>query len=257
MRVFIFFVATALTGLMSAQSIAAVVAYTQDFEGLDRNSLTALEDDGWRFFANVTNTAGNTVYTYGPFTAPNDVANPNISVISDSGSGGNPPTGSQGLVAFNDYDNGDHGNGMNRTIGISMFQEQTIDAADIGTSHVFSFTAAPQDDLSGSTSTASAFVLTLDPNAGFARTNFLTADTSALAPGNTDFSIQIDLTDPALAGQLLQFGFSNSADNFGPTAVNYDNLSFTEVAAVPEPGSLSMLGLISVGLCVRRRRRKA
>ncbi|MDH3511051.1 MAG: S-layer homology domain-containing protein [Gammaproteobacteria bacterium] len=40
-------------------------------------------------------------------------------------------------------------------------------------------------------------------------------------------ALQIDLADPALDGQLLQFGFENVSEQFGNTGVYYDNLDFT------------------------------
>lgn len=253
-------VAAVAASAFAASSEAQLQTYTQNFEGLDRTNGSALDQDGYQLFVNVFDETGNNfVYNYGPFPAPNDIANPNISVISDAASGGNPPAGDQGLVIFNDYNNGDHGNGTNRRIEVNVFQQQTIGAADLGQTYTFSFLAAPvldgngQNVIAGSDSDAIAFIKTLDPNNGFAQTNFITLDTSALT-GPENLSIDIDILDPLLVGQILQFGFANTADNFGPTAVNYDNLSFSNGLAIPEPASAALLA-IGGTLLIRRRRR--
>ncbi|MBT8469347.1 MAG: hypothetical protein KJN97_11425, partial [Deltaproteobacteria bacterium] len=73
-------------------------------------------------------------------------------------------------------------------------------------------------------STALAYIQTLDPGAGFSRTNFETLDTTNLPDAWDRYSISVDLTDPLLEGQLLQFGFSATASNFEPSGVFYDNI---------------------------------
>jgi hypothetical protein len=73
-------------------------------------------------------------------------------------------------------------------------------------------------------STALAYIQTLDPAAGFNRTNFVTEDTTNLPEDWARYSISVDLTDPLLEGQLLQFGFSATASNFEPSGVFYDNV---------------------------------
>ena len=245
-------VAGTLTLGLAAGASAQLSPYSQDFESLDRTSGSALADDGYNLFVNVFDPSGSTLlYNYGVFPAPNDINNPNISVISDDSSA---PVGDQGLVVFSDYNNGDHANG-NR-IEVNVFQEQNITAADLGNTYTFSFTAAPvldgngQNVLNGTATDTLAYIQTLDPNAGFARTNFITAPTDMLAAGNTQISLDIDLTDPLLAGQILQFGFQNTASNYEPSGVNYDNISF---GIVPEPASLALVGLGTLALLGRRR----
>lgn len=232
--------------LATASSHAALTSYSQDFEGLDRTQATALGADGWKIFMNAFIGTSTTVdYGYGVFDAPNDIVAPNISVISEN-VGGEPPVGTQGLVVFSDYNNaGEHSNGDN--IEVNFFQEQTISALDVGQTYRFSFVSNKGDI--GGNATAAAFIKTLDPNQGFAQTNIFTVDTGALPDGN--FTNSIDITiDPALDGQLLQFGFSNLATDFDPSGVNYDNVSF---GLIPEPAS-AVLGGIGSMLLLRRRR---
>ncbi len=242
------FTAGLLSAALAPAGFAQLSSYSQDFEALDRTSGSALADDGWKLFVNVYQSNGvNTIYNYGVFTAPNNIAAPNISVISDSTAA---PVGNQGLVVFNDYNNGDHGLNPDRRIEVNVFQEQIISAADIGQVYEFSFIAAPDANLINLNTLATAFIKTLNPLAGFATTNFVTVDTSLLAAGNTALSVQLDLSDPALEGQILQFGFNNTAGNFEASGVNYDNISFD---IVPEPASLALIGLGGLMMATRRR----
>ncbi len=73
-------------------------------------------------------------------------------------------------------------------------------------------------------SEARAYIQTLDPGAGFNRTNFVPLDTTNLPESWDRYSIQLALTDPLLEGQILQFGFSATASNFEPSGVFYDNV---------------------------------
>lgn len=79
-------------------------------------------------------------------------------------------------------------------------------------------------------SEARAYIQTLDPNAGFSRTNNVVFDTTDLPDTWDRYSISLDLTDPLLEGQLLQFGFSATASNFEPSGVFYDNVSIDPAA---------------------------
>jgi hypothetical protein len=83
-------------------------------------------------------------------------------------------------------------------------------------------------------SSALAYIQTLDPGAGFNRTNFETVDTTNLPDAWDRYSISVDLTDPLLEGQLLQFGFSATASNFEPSGVFYDNVLVDPDAAYAE-----------------------
>ena len=73
--------------------------------------------------------------------------------------------------------------------------------------------------------TAVAFIKTLDPSAGFATTNNITVNTTAIPDSWNRYSIQI-VVDNALIGQVLQFGFAATATNFEPSGVFYDNVAF-------------------------------
>ena len=78
------------------------------------------------------------------------------------------------------------------------------------------------------TTTAQAFVKTLDPNAGFATTNNIVFDTTDLPETWGTYTVTLDLSDPALEGQILQFGYQTLAKDFQPAGNFYDN----NVAAV-------------------------
>lgn len=228
--------------------------YSQDFEGLDRSSPTALSDDGWELFASST---GGTLpdfadFAVGPFPAPNDINSPFNSVISDANSGGNPPAGNQGFTLLSDFGSPlTQVNADTRTLNISVFQTQVIGAGDIGSVWSFDFLAQGNAVAPTGGQTVEAFLVTLDPNAGFSATNTLTLDLTGLNPlEQLNGSLEIDLSDPLLEGQLLQFGFRNTAADGTFAFIDADNLNFS---VVPEPASLALLGLGGLAALARRR----
>ena len=175
-------------------------------------------NDGWLVFANVFGPDWGYWYGYGPFPAPNDGFG--FCAIADGE--GNGAQGVQQLVVFSDYNNADHGNGA--FIESNTFQEQIIGPGDVTETWVFEFQAKMGNLELGST--ALAFIKTLDPNAGWATTNFITVDMTATPAQWTDYSITIDI-DPTLDGQILQIGFQNVATNYEGSGVFYDNVNLT------------------------------
>ena len=79
-------------------------------------------------------------------------------------------------------------------------------------------------DLAGGT-TAVAFIKTLDPNAGYATTNFITVDMTSIPATWGDYSLAI-VIDGTLPGQLLQIGCASTATNYEGSGVFYDNINF-------------------------------
>ncbi|MFO7655096.1 MAG: hypothetical protein R6X25_14955 [Candidatus Krumholzibacteriia bacterium] len=199
----------------------ALQPYSQDFEGLVQTDTGALANDGWLVFANVFGPDWSYWYGYGPFPAPND--GPAFSQIV-TGEGG-AAQGTQQLVVISDYNNADHGNGA--FIESNVFQEQTVTAGDVGQTWFFGFDAKI-GNLEGST-TALAFIKTLDPGSSYAMTNFITVDMTAIPATWSDFGLSI-VIDPGLVGQILQFGFANTATNYAGSAVFYDNVIFNNLA---------------------------
>jgi beta-glucanase (GH16 family) len=230
-----------------AESVPATIVYSQDFENLDAGNPDALGTnggDGFVVFASVWDGEVGTgvfQYQYGPFPAPN--GGPGFSAIA--GGEGGVDQGAQYLNIYSDYNNQDHGNGL--TINTSVFQEprslaSPIEPADIGLCWTFTFDykSPAFDGIAdpASNATANAFIVTLDPNAGFAATNDIRFDTTDAS--NADWasgSIDIDTADPALVGQILQFGFNTTATNFEDSGVFYDNIviSTRPGACPPDP----------------------
>ena len=206
------------------------VVYAQDFEALDANSATTLSDDGWVFFANVFDGSGVFKFPYGPFGAPNATVSPSDTFISAVVTGeGDAPQGDQQLSVFSDYNccqpNSGHLNGTDR-VEINVFQEiNPIPASFIGQNVVFSFDVK-RGNIEGAT-TALAFITTLDPNTGFSQTNFVPFELTNITAVWSRASITLDLTDPALEGQILQVGFRNTAQNFEGSGIFYDNVLLT------------------------------
>jgi len=192
----------------------------------------ALGGAGFLGFANVFGPSANPppLYSYGVFPAPNGT--PGFSSVA-TGQGG-VPQGSQQLVTYSDYNNPDHAVG-NR-IETNVFQEQIIGVPDFNKTYTFSFDAK-KGDITGS-STALAFIKTLDPANGYFMTNFVTVDTTNLASVWNTYALNL-LVTPSLNGQILQFGFLTNATNYEASGVFYDNLNF---AAVPVPAAVWLFG---------------
>ena len=223
--------AATLASLMcfTATSWAQLSTYSQNFESLVQADLNALDNDGWKIFGNVWNAGGGYAYGYGVFAAPNNPGAPAFSLIA-AGAGG-VPQGAQQLVVFNDYNNGDHSQ-VAWTIESNVFQEQNIGVGDDGNTWAFTFDAKLGDI--GGASTALAFIKTLDPNAGFATTNFLTVDMTAIPTTWATYSIPIPIT-AGLVGQILQIGFSNqviTSQPSDPSGIFYDNINFAPQGTV-------------------------
>jgi hypothetical protein len=198
---------------------AAITPYSQDFEGLALPSPGGLLGDGWLVFGNVFDDSGVYQYGYGPDPAPNNSDAPAFCLIA-TGQGG-AAQGAQQLVVFSDYNNGDHGN-ADWVIETVVFQEQTIEAGDVGALVDFTFDAK-MGDLTGA-SEAAAFIKTLDPAAGYATTNFVTTDMTSIPTTWGTYSVQLSI-DAGLVDQILQFGFLTRASNYEASGVYYDNVN--------------------------------
>ncbi len=198
--------------------------YQQNFESLNRENPTALADDGWTVYGNVFDSGTmDFLYGYGPFVAPNDGAAFSAIVTGQGG----VEQGEQQLAVYSDYNNADHAGG--RLIESIFYRERAITAADSGRTITFSFDAKrgnindPGDPLCPCTTTAVAFIKTLNPAAGFATTNLIVENTTALPDSWGRYSITLPVV-PALVDQLLQVGFSSTATLYQPSGNFYDNL---------------------------------
>lgn len=208
--------AAAFLCLVPGVGHAALAAYSQNFETLVKTDPNALSANGWVVYGNVFSPDHSTfLYGYGTFPAPNPGGG--FSAI-DAGQGGTDQ-GLQQLSIYNDYNNTDHANGDQ--IEANVFREQTIGAADVGKQWTFQFDAKIGNLVAPST--ALAFIKTLDPNNGYATTNFLSINTTALPATWSTFSIPIAITAP-LVGQILQIGFANTASHYVASGVFYDNI---------------------------------
>ena len=204
--------------------------FFDDFEGLNRDDPNALANAGWNGAAAGITPSGGLQF-FANFSAPNNIDSPQLSVISDSSSG-SPPAGNQGLVVFSDYNSDIHsGNPAFESLIISIFQQRTISAADIGNTIEFSWVADGNALPPTGDTLTEAFLLTLDPNNNFNTTNQLDFDTTTTADGALAInSLTLDLSDPLLEGQILQFGFRNTANSFNGSAVDYDNVALTVIS---------------------------
>ena len=217
-----------------------VCDYEQDFESLDPGAPDALQSDQWLYFGSVFDGTGAFKFGFGPFPAP--TTSGQVSAIA-TGQGG-PDQGANQLLVFSNYDCCDpapgtteqqgHRNGTD-LVDTFVFQEiNPILASDIGRTFTFTFDAK-RGNIGGNT-TAEAYILTLDPDAGFAITNRVALDTTDLPTSWGTYSITLDLSDSRLEGQILQFGFITTASNFEPAGNFYDNISFCAPGGGGDPG---------------------
>jgi hypothetical protein len=224
--------------LVSVSSHAALSNYTQNFENLDQLSESALADDGWLAYGNVYSPDdGTDLRGYGG-PAPNVQDFPGFSFIID-GQGG-PEQGDQQLGVVSDYFNEDDQNAGN-IIEANVYQEQIIDANDLGSTWRFSFDAkmGPDPFGVGGVTTAHAFIKVLDlQNMTYEILAYETIETTSLLDTWGSYAIDITL-DGEWAGQLLQFGFLNESTNFDPSLIVYDNVNFGQV---PLPGAALLFG---------------
>ena len=208
----------------------ALEPYSQNFEDLIQSDISALANDGWLVFGNVSEPDGTYLYGYGPFPAPNDgFAFSQIALFE-----GGDEQGLQQLVVFSDYNNLDHAAG--NIIESNVFQEQTIEAGDLNHAWDFNF-QAKRGNLEGG-STATAFIKTLDPANGYAITNFITAEMTDIPETWNAYSLSLTIGED-LEGQLLQIGFMNTATEYEGSGIFYDNLEFLDmgIVAVPDVGA--------------------
>lgn len=230
------FFAAALLLLAPVASHAALASYTQDFEALVQSDPLALSSNSWRYYGNVFTAANVFIYGYGG-PAPNN-NNQFCNVVLGEGGA---PQGNQQMVVYSDYNNIDHAAVPTRLIESNVYQEQTVGAADVGTRWTFQFDAKMGNLVSPTT--ALAFIKTIDPFHSYNLTNFRTLDMTATPTTWSTYSITIGI-DAGLVGQLLQFGFNNTATAYAPSGVFYDNLFlFKEVAGVGDGNRAGVLDL--------------
>lgn len=236
----VIFAAGAAMAALSGTAHGAMSTYSQNFETLVQADPLALSNDGWKVFVNVFAPGPSYLYGYGPFPAPN--GGPGFSAV-DAGQGG-VAQGLQQLSVYSNYNDNQHGNG--NFLETNVFQEQIVGAADVGSTWTFSFDAKRGNIVAPTT--AIAFIKTLDPNNGFALTNFIQVDMTNVPSTWGTYSAQIPI-GASLSGQIIQFGFSNYATGYNGSGVFYDNINI-----VPAPSALALAGV--GGLLAARRRRR-
>jgi len=218
---------------LAPSATAQLASYSQTFEGLNAADTSALANDGWLVTGNVYDPSGNFIYNYGGvFPAPN-----NGQAFSVVGGGlGGPQQGNQYIVAFSDYNNvAEHQNG--NTVESFVFQEQVIDASNVGETWTFEFDHLQDPAMNNpGMTTTEVFVKVLQQSNGsfaeLAADRFDSTNISTTTWGTTSLSLTID---PAWAGELLQFGFSSRATAFWDSGRFYDNLSWSAPGA-QQPG---------------------
>ena len=213
-RAKVLFAVVAMVSLIATAGFA-LEPYVQDFEGMSMGDASALSNDGWLVYGNVFGPDWSWWYGYGAFPAPNGTG-----AFSDVATDGS----NQFLNVYSDYANLNHGDGTNAIIESNVFNEMVIGPGDVSETWVFEFDAM-LGNLAGAT-TANAFIKTLDPNAGWATTNYITLDTTGIPTAWSTYSITLFI-DASLDGQILQIGYNNYCSNYEGSGVYYDNINFS------------------------------
>jgi len=283
--------------MVSMPSFALIPDYSQDFNDLlpadpaDTADDLELENEGWVFFGSGFKPAEDPdgYFQYGSWQgiggAPNNVGGAFSGVNVD----GADPSGNQFLNVFANYNQPERcdvtgvdasGNATCDTsidpsavvdtdwqIQAIVYKEFDITTDDLGKTVTFNFDARRPDDGSAvgincvSPCTAAAFIKTIDPANSFATTNNIVLDTTAIALGAWEsYTLKLDLTNPGLEGQKLQFGFENVNRGYDTSGVNYDNVDFTltQQVSIPVPaiaiaGLAGLLGLVGVAGARKRK----
>ena len=177
------------------------------------------------------------------FSAPN-AANENQSQVSaaegvEGELGAN--NGTQYLNTFSNYADDTHNTGNAET---NIFLEFTVAAADAGTTFTMTFDAKrPSANECGGTNadngatggTCMAFIKVLNPGNGYAAEPGVYKETTGLSQTEwTSHEITVDIT-AAMEGWPLQFGFMNTAGNYAPTGVLYDNMVVSQADTPADP----------------------
>lgn len=221
--------AAAILCLTTSTGWAAVpLDYSQDFEALTLTDPNALANDGWLVYGNVFDPDMNYIRGYGAYPAPNGDPPHFCSLVS--GEGG-IPQGAQQLSVFSDYENQADQTAGN-WIESNVYQERTITADYVGLTWYFEFDAKRGNIEGGST--ALAFIKTLDPNNGWALTNFITVDMTSIPVEWQRYGVSIGI-DGSLIDQVLQFGFANTATHNEGSGIFYDNGEFSQTTSLDVP----------------------
>lgn len=204
------------------------VDYSSDFECNDASG--EILGERWVSYVNIFEADGTTYVGGFPIDggAPNST---NISALTEN-EGGNDQ-GARQLSVFSFYDseyNGQLQHAIGQFVEVNVYQEYLLGAGAAGT-YTFTFDAKlPGEGALTSASQAIAFAKVLDPQNSYQPTEPpVTTDTSTLGATWETRSIEITITDD-MTGMLLQFGFANTATNYDPTGIIYDNVSFEIVS---------------------------
>lgn len=238
-------VLTAVTALAFSQAGSALTVYSNDFEHFTTGDV----DDF--VIGNIVN--GGAGWFPGTFGAPGDYNNGYSAIVNEGGTA----QGAKQLSIFSDYNAwSPFTAGPGTTIQAFVYRDHgTIAAGDVGKTFRFSFDAKLGNLAAPSQAEAFIKVLKQSDNTYFELANN-TFDSDANLTINWGGGFVDLLVDAGMVGELVQFGFNNTATDWGASGVVYDNLGFAEVSAVPVPAAAWLFGSGLLGLVGVARRKK-
>lgn len=237
--------------LISSQSAFAALSYSTDFEDYTTG------DVGNFKIGNIVN--GGAGWFPGTYGAPGDY-NVGYSAIIDEGGAAQ---GSKQLSIFSDYNAwSPFTAGAGTTIQAFVSDDVgTITGDMVGNTYSFTFDAK-LGNIDLALSDAAAFIKVLKTSdASYNELANLEFDSAANL--TTDWGAgSIDITiDAGMVGELLQIGFHNTATDWSPSGVVYDNLAFNApypgASEIPVPAAAWLFGSAILGLAGVGRKRRA
>tara|TARA_B100000575_G_scaffold111470_1_gene88687 strand:- start:24 stop:1352 length:1329 start_codon:yes stop_codon:yes gene_type:complete len=191
----------------------------------------------WVAYMNQFDANGGYLAGYAVNPAPNG---PQISAFATGEEGANNGTGY--LNVYSNYDDATHQTGLVET---NLYRELSITSEMVGTvTWQFDVKRPATDsnacggtnaDNSATGGVCKAFIKILDPNNNYNTDLFetvVTTEVSSTEWATTSVTATVASGD---VGKLIQFGFQNTAGNYAPTGVYYDNMTATVLTPEPEP----------------------
>ena len=189
----------------------------------------------WTAYINRYDADGNYQNGYSVSPAPNG---PQISAWATGEEGSDNDDGTGYLNAYSNYDDSHHQSGIMET---NLYAEFTITEDMVGDITASFIAKRPETasnacgganaDNGATGATCAAFVKILNPSNNYATELFTTLDMTEIS--STEWSSHVITATIAAGdvGKLIQFGSQNTATNYAPTGVYYDNMNVSKATS--------------------------
>ena len=205
----------------------------------------------WTAYINRFDADGNYQNGYSVSPAPNG---PQISAWATGEEGSDNDDGTGYLNAYSNYDDSHHQSGIMET---NLYAEFTITEDMVGDITASFIAKRPETasnacggtnaDNGATGATCAAFVKILNPSNNYATELFTTLDMTEIS--STEWSSHVITATIAAGdvGKLIQFGSQNTATNYAPTGVYYDNMNVSKATPAATADDLFISETSEVG----------